>query len=72
MDALQIEMQAMEYRAKYGGIFFTFPIEPDNPHSLYAFAMYDGSEKAAVEHSFLNHAIYFINHSRERKQAQTV
>ncbi len=42
MDALQIEMQAMEYRAKFGGNFFTFPIEPDNPHSLYAFAMYDG------------------------------
>ena len=32
----------------------------------------DGSEKTAVEHSFLNNVLYFADHSSERQQAQTV
>ena len=35
---------AKEYHERLGGRFFVFPVEPDNPHSKYAFAMYDGKQ----------------------------
>ncbi len=37
IDKAAIEAEAQAYRAKIGGIFIIFPIEPDNPRSLYAF-----------------------------------
>ncbi len=44
MNVTTIEAQAKEYRDRVGGHFFVFPVEPDNPRSKYAFAMYDGKQ----------------------------
>lgn len=45
LNKKQIEKQAREIKNKHGGKLFAFPIEPDNPHSKYAFTIYMGKDK---------------------------